>query len=126
MARLFLDANYFFDLVEKRREIDKKQFVGHHLYISHLSLAILAYLYKHKMPSKKFSETFNTFTKVPLVDSIGKKALDGPTRDYEDNIQLHSAAEAECDYFITNEKSLWKIKFFGKVNIVPEAPAESR
>lgn len=126
MARLFLDANYFFDLVEKRREIDKEQFVGHHLYVSHLSLAILAYLYKYKMPSKKFGETFNAFTKAPLTDKIGLKALYGPTRDYEDNIQLHSATYAECNYFITNEKDLWRLKAFGEVIIVPEVPEEFR
>lgn len=32
--------------------------------------------------------------------------------------QLHSAAEAECDYFLTSDKKLLAMKFFGKTRIV--------
>lgn len=45
------------------------------------------------------------------------KALEGPTVDFEDNTQLHSAAEAECDYFLTNDEKLLKMKFFGKTRL---------
>jgi len=49
-----------------------------------------------------------------LTDKILDLALEGPVDDLEDNIQLHSASEAECDVFLTNDKRLLGIKFFGK------------
>lgn len=59
------------------------------------------------------------FSIVDLSRSILDKALQGPTADLEDNIQLHSAAEADCDLFLTNDERLLKITFFGKTKIVP-------
>ena len=53
-----------------------------------------------------------------LTDKILDLALEGPVDDLEDNIQLHSASEAECDVFLTNDKKLLKMKFFGKMRIV--------
>lgn len=53
---------------------------------------------------------------VPLTEHILNKALEGPTNDLEDNIQLHSAAEAQCDIFLTNDKKLLNLKYFGKMN----------
>lgn len=41
-----------------------------------------------------------------------------PTSDLEDNIQLHSAAEADCDYFLTSDKKLLAMIYFGKTKIV--------
>ncbi len=56
------------------------------------------------------------------VVELGQETLDiamgGPTTDLEDNIQLHSAAEAECDYFLTNDKQILNLKFFGKTRIL--------
>lgn len=58
------------------------------------------------------------FNIIDLDKDILDKALESPTKDLEDNIQLHSAAEAECDYFLTEDKGLLKMKFFGKTKIV--------
>lgn len=44
--------------------------------------------------------------------------MEGPTKDLEDNIQLHSAAEAESDIFLTADKKLVDMKFFGKTQII--------
>lgn len=54
---------------------------------------------------------------IPFSEDVLKKSLNGPTSDFEDNVQLHSAAEAECDYFLTNDEKLLKMKFFGKTEI---------
>lgn len=54
---------------------------------------------------------------IPFDSAIAEKALVGPTSDFEDNVQLHSAAEAECDIFLTEDKKLSDMKFFGKVRI---------
>ena len=58
------------------------------------------------------------FETVKLNWNILEKALGGPTPDLEDNIQLHSCAEADCDYFLTNDKNILKMKFFGKARIL--------
>jgi len=55
---------------------------------------------------------------ISLTDKIIDKALLGPTKDLEDNIQLHSAVEADCDIFLTNDKALLKMGYFGKTKIV--------
>lgn len=38
---------------------------------------------------------FNEFAPIDLTELILENSLNGPTSDLEDNIQLHSAAEAE-------------------------------
>lgn len=56
---------------------------------------------------------------IDFSEDILDKALDGPSADLEDNIQLHSAAEAEADLFLTNDEGLLNLKFFGKTEIKP-------
>lgn len=52
-----------------------------------------------------------------LSSNILDKALEGTTEDLDDNIQLHSASEAECELFLREDKKLLNLKFFGKVRI---------
>lgn len=120
MAKVFLDANVFIDLVEKRKPLDRKKLYTHSLYLSPLSIHILAYLYKYKVPDERFADIDRFFNLIPFDLKITIKALEGPTADLEDNIQLHSAAEAECDLFLTNDTKLLNIKFFGKMQILPD------
>jgi len=117
MAKVFLDSNFLFDLTE--RDISKrKQIDGHQSILSSLSYHILFYIYKYKVPQKEIIRHKDEFYIVDFTDKILTQALEGPTKDLEDNIQLHSAAEAECDYFLTSDKNLLKMKFFGKTKIV--------
>ncbi len=118
MARIYLDANYFIDAVERqpKKEI-LKSLLGHINIVSPLSIAIYCYLYKLKIPNKHLSAQLGEFQLVDLSQTICDKALLGPTKDYEDNVQLHSAAEARCDLFLTKDKGLLKMKFFGKTKI---------
>lgn len=58
------------------------------------------------------------FNFIGLEKKVLKNSLEGPTLDLEDNIHLHSAAEAECDYFLTLDKKLLSMKFFGKTRII--------
>lgn len=121
MVALFLDANFFIDIVEKRREVDQEVFVGKRLYISALSVHVLTYLYKYKMPSERLQNILEgNFSVVNFTDEIVGKSLKGPTDDFEDNVQLHSAAEAECDFFLTEDKKLLYLKFFGKSRVVSD------
>ena len=60
----------------------------------------------------------NDFNLIGLDQDILSKALNGPTSDLEDNIQLHSGAEADCDIFLTKDKQLLNMKFFGKLQIL--------
>lgn len=117
MAKLFIDSNFLFDLTErdlkKRRQIE-----GNKVFVSPLSYHILFYTYKYNVPAKLVLEHKNEFYIVDLTDKILTNAMEGPTHDLEDNIQLHSAKKAECDYFLTSDKKLLKMKSFGKTKIV--------
>lgn len=116
MARVYLDTNYTIDII--KRNLTLRGSIANHLaFISPLSIHIFFYSLKVKVPDQATQEITSEFGMVPLTKFILDKALTGPTNDLEDNIQLHSAAEAECDYFLTNDEKLLKMKFFGKTRI---------
>lgn len=121
MARVFLDTNIFIDALHRAPE---KQILenleGNILYASTLSFHIYCYTFKVKIPNKEVVLQKEKFQLVNLSEDILEKALDGPTNDLEDNIQLHSATEAECDFFLTSDEKLLKLKFFGKTEIKPD------
>lgn len=116
MAKVFLDTNKILDIALRRTQI-KDEVHGHETFISPLSIHILCYAGKIKIPDKTVSQIKNEYQIVDLTDAILEKALGGPTADLEDNIQLHSCADADCDYFLTNDKNILKMKFFGKAKI---------
>lgn len=116
MARIFLDTNYFIDAVHRKPEkqiLDR--LLGHIPFISTLSLHIYCYSYKIKIPNLKVISQKEKFQMVDFSSNILEKSLIGPTEDLEDNIQLHSAVESECDIFLTEDKKLLDLKFFGKI-----------
>lgn len=101
MAKIFLDTNIFIDLVEGRGNKDTAQDLdGQKIYISQ-------------------------FEVVNLTKNIHNNSLDGPIPDLEDNIKLHSATETDCDYFLTNDEKLLKMKFFGKAKIVDKITSQN-
>ncbi len=118
MAKVFLDTNIFIDLVEKRSEISLQDLDEHDVYISPLSLHILHYVTKQKVPYKKLLSIIDQFSLVTITVPLCYMALEGPTNDFEDNVQLHSAEQADCIYFLTHDKQLLTMKFFGKMRIV--------
>lgn len=118
MARIFLDTNIFIDLVEGRGNKNiASEIGGHHVYISSLSTHIMFYVGKKKVPDQAVNGTVSQFDIADLTKEIHDNSLNGPTSDFEDNVQLHSASETECDYLLTNDKKLLKMKFFGKTRI---------
>ncbi len=117
MANIFLDTNFVFDLIAR----DKKKITilsGHDIYISPLSLYIYYYSENIKVPHKLTVKLLKRFGFISLSKSLLKKAMEGPTSDLEDNIQLHSALKAGCNYFLTSDKKLLKMRIFGKTKIV--------
>lgn len=117
MAKIFLDANILIDLVEKRGKITPDSFKDDETVISPLSIHIIMYVLKEKVPFSKLVRIIKPFSLIDFNEKICSLALLGPTNDFEDNVQLHSAAEAECDVFLTEDKKLLDMKFFGKVKI---------
>ncbi|MBI4036161.1 hypothetical protein HY383_04390 [Candidatus Daviesbacteria bacterium] len=116
MARVFLDTNFYIDITKRAKE--KWSSLGKNLlFISPLSTHILFYARKLKVPDQEINELQEEFGMVPFTKYILEKALEGPTNDLEDNIQLHSAAEADCDVFLTADAKLLKMRFFGKTEI---------
>lgn len=120
MAKIFLDTNIYIDIIKIRSDLELEDFQSHDLYISPLSIHILAYVFKYRIPDNELDVNRELFNIVPFDSKIVEKSLIGPTRDFEDNVQLHSAAEAECDMFLTEDKKLLDMKFFGKVKIDQE------
>lgn len=119
MEKVFLDTNIFIDLVEKRRTVTVSNFLGYKLFLSPLSVHILTYVYKYRIPHQKLNDFLKEHINfLTLSKDITDNALKGPTSDFEDNVQLHSAAEAEADYFLTSDRKLLDLKFFGKLKIV--------
>ncbi len=120
MARIFLDTNIFIDAIHRKPE---KQILetleGNIIYVSTLSFHIYCYSFKIKIPNQKVGLQKGKFQIIDFNSNILDKSLEGPTNDLEDNIQLHSAAEAECDIFLTSDEKLLKLKFFGKMEIKP-------
>ena len=119
MARIFLDTNFLIDAIHRKPEQEILTLLENHdIYISSLSFHIYCYIFKIKIPDKRISEQKDKFNIIDFSDDILEVALSGPTIDFEDNVQLHCAAAAECDYFLTNDKGLLKTKFFGKTQII--------
>ncbi len=119
MAKVFLDTNYFIDAIHRKPE---KQILesleGCLVCVSTLSFHIYCYIYKIKIPDEKVLSQRVNFQCTSLSRGVLDKALNGPTSDFEDNVQLHSAVEANCDLFLTSDQKLLKLKVFGKVKLV--------
>mgnify|MGYP001581370724 CR=1 FL=1 len=119
MARVYLDTNILIDLTEKRgNKFLANNLDQHTVCISPLSIHVLFYSYKKKIPDQNSNEIFANIKIIDFTQNILLKSLQGPTGDLEDNIQLHSAAEADCNYYLTADASLLKMRFFGKTKIV--------
>lgn len=118
MVKVFLDTNYFIGLANQVPDISAENLDRHRVFISILSCHIMFYVNKIKVPDAKINSFINDFNILDLNQKIISKALVGPTSDLEDNIQLHSAAEAECGLFLTADKKLLVMKFFGNMKIV--------
>ena len=119
MAKVFLDTNYFIDAIHRKPEkqiLDNLE--GNIICASTLSFHIYCYAFKIKIPNEKVTLQKEKFYIVDFSENLLNKAFEGPTIDLEDNIQLHSAAEAECDLFLTNDEKLLDLKFFGKTQVV--------
>ena len=116
MAKVYLDTNYLLDITERDKN-KKEQLDGHKVFTSLLSYHILFYTYEYHVPKNEIIKHKEEFYVVDLSEKILDQALYGPTKDLEDNIQLHSAAEGQCDFFLTNDAKLLKMKFFGKCRI---------
>lgn len=119
MAKAFLDVNIIIDFIEKKQDINNI-ILDQELFVSPLSFHILMYVYKYRVPNNKLIDSQKYFNFVPFNDVVTQNALLGPTIDFEDNVQLHSAADAECDVFLTNDKKLLNLKFFGKTKIIQD------
>lgn len=118
MSKLFLDTNFYIDLVLKRRPIDTESLFQNDLFLSPLSVHILVYSYKYKIPNTDLTKNSDFFDFIDFNSKILNLALTGPTNDLEDNIQLQSAIEAEADYFLTSDQNLLQMGIFGRTRIV--------
>lgn len=119
MARIFLDSNFVIETVGLRKsEIESENLGSHEVFISPLTIHIVCYAFKRRIPDEIISGFVNQVHVVDLARRLVELALSGPTDDFEDNIQLHSATVADADYFLTHDQELLEIGYFGKTKIV--------
>jgi predicted nucleic acid-binding protein len=112
MASLFLDTNCLIDIIENRDPSLRARVEPHTVSISVLSLPILVYVGKYKIPHEKLQLIGKYFHLAPLSTQVATQSLSGPTSDYEDNIQLYTAVANKCELFLTRDKGLLKLKKF--------------
>ena len=118
--KVFLDTNKIIDIFEPRGKgrLTAEMMSGMEIHISPISIHILCYIGKYKIPSEKLERIEDYYKIVDFDEQILALALKGPTNDLEDNIQLHSASQSGCDIFLTDDKKLLNMHYFGKVRIV--------
>jgi len=115
MAKIFLDVNILVDIVHRGIQYDIE--VKHIYYISPLTIHVLIYLSRNK--KKEFIKRIvSKLNIIDFTESIAIKALEGPVKDYEDNVQLHSATQKDCELFYTKDKELLHLGYFGAVKII--------
>ena len=117
MEKIFLDTNVFIDTVEDREELLIKKLSKHSLFVSIQAVSTWMYIYKHSVPNSKLDAVFETFNLVDISVADSRKAALGPTKDFEDNMQLHASVAYNCSIFLTRDKELLKLGYFGKVRI---------
>lgn len=118
MAKIFLDTNIAIDILGGRRELPFELSYEMDFYISVLSIHIIFYVRKSKIPDPKTSNVLFEIDWVDFNEDMAERAMMGPTTDFEDNVQLHSAVFADADVFITRDAHLQKLGYFGKVQIL--------
>lgn len=119
MARLFLDSNFVIETIGFRQsEAVSETLKSQRVYVSPLTIHIVCYIFKRKIPDPVISNFANQVNLVGLSPQLTELALLGPTADLEDNVQLHSASASNADYFLTHDQDLLEMKFFGKTKIV--------
>ncbi|MBI4974020.1 hypothetical protein HZC27_05405 [Candidatus Roizmanbacteria bacterium] len=120
MAKIFLDTNTCIDLIESRGKLQGIHLQDHEVVISPLSIHILIYVTRKKIPYPTLSRLIKLFSVTIFDQSICDRSLIGPTKDFKDNAQLHSASDAGCDLFLTRDKRLLSLQFFGAMKMVKE------
>ncbi|MFZ2153068.1 MAG: hypothetical protein WAV41_03345 [Microgenomates group bacterium] len=117
MANIYLDVNILVDIFGERKHSFEVMIGDNCTVVSALSVHILSYILKMKIPDEMLNKIVNRFKVVDLDKNVVEKSLLGPTDDFEDNVQLYSGLEGECDYFLTMDKKLLRMKYFGKMKI---------
>lgn len=105
MVRVYLDVNILIDIFGKREPKREKVLEDNKVAISVLSVHILAYVLKWKIPNRRMKKFVKSVELIDFDARLVNDAVFGPTDDFEDNIQLHSAAVANCDVFLTQTKN---------------------
>lgn len=121
MAKYFIDTNFFMRSYEGLFLDSLSKIANHELYISALTVHITCYVHAISLPNTAFTEHLSYFTLLPMTNSAVVASLAGPTPDYEDNLQLVTAAQNHIPVFVTLDKKLLKLqKHLNTAIISPE------
>ncbi len=112
MNKVFLDTNFFMRLLEGQLLEQGKKLDTSERLISPLSIHIATYVHRLTMPDERFTDFVSHFTVVLTSPACAQVSLCQPTSDYEDNIQLNTAAEAGATIFYTLDKQLLALQAY--------------
>jgi predicted nucleic acid-binding protein len=91
---------------------------GNRVYLSPLSLHIYMYVYKKQVPWNEMALWCQRVGVVDFNSNISRLASSGPTHDFEDNVQLHSAVVAGTELFVTSDKLLLRLDTFANFRLI--------
>ena len=72
MAKIFLDTNIYIDVIKKRTDRDLESLQGNELFVSPLSIHILAYIFKYKIPDRELEVNRALLNPIPYPHLLTK------------------------------------------------------
>lgn len=118
MVKYFLDTNFFMRSYEGTHLEALAKIAEAERCISALTIHITCYVHSISIPDKTLSKHLTFFTVLAINKQIISASLDGPTSDYEDNVQLNTAAYNNIPTFITLDTKLLKLKKYQNTAII--------
>ena len=114
MTKVFLDTNILIDFVDNRENRTYATFILSmaeegliSLHASYLSYANMGYILRKRTQQERYQlirDVRKMVTVLPCDVMQLDKALEKPTRDFEDMLQYQCAKAAGCDVIVTNNK----------------------
>ena len=130
MRRVYIDTNILIDFVENRPGADAAEKVLENgankvisLFASPLTFANMAYILGKRFDKEKLYPMLDALEKqievLPMDRDQLRKAIDSPSKDFEDMLQYQCALAGNCDVILTRDA-----KGFTDYSLIPLLSAD--
>lgn len=130
MKRVFIDTNILIDFIENRSGADAAEQVLENgankqisIFASPLTFANMAYILGKRFSKEKLYPMLNALEKqievLPMDQDQLRKAIDCPSKDFEDMLQYQCALAGNCDVILTRDA-----KGFTEYSLLPVMSAD--